>query len=91
MSYRSDPPRQFLLVLSPHHFEKVEVLVERHILKGPEFGDDGRDAEHEELVAEVEAELGTLDPWPVAQDGIEEGHDRGLEPNVLLVTPRRLV
>lgn len=59
--------------------------VERLVLVRAQFVDDGLDAEHEQLVAQVQPELEVVFAGAVVEQGIQERHDRRLEADVVPV------
>ena len=79
---------QLFLVVVANHFEKVQVSVESLVLVLPQLVDGRLDAQHQQLVTEVEPELQVLLAGTVVEDGVEKRHDGRLEVDVVPVLAR---
>jgi len=84
-------PGELLFVLVPHHLEKVEVPVERLVLVLSQLVDDGLDAEHQQLVSQMQAELERHLARSVVEHCVDERHDRRLQRQIVLVDPKVLI
>ena len=71
-----------LFVLSP---------VERFVFMLPEFVQHRLNAQHEELIPQVESKLQVLLAGAVVEDGVDERHEGGLQAHVVTVLARRTV
>jgi len=84
-------PSELLFILIAHHLEEIEMPVERLVLVLPQLVDDGLDAEHQQLVSQMQPELERHLAGSVVEHGVDEWHDRCLQRQIVLVDPKVLI
>lgn len=84
-------PGKLLLILVTHHLEEVEMPVESLVLVLPQLLDNRLNAEHQQLVSQMQSELERHLARPIVQHRVDERHDCRLQGQVVFVDTEVLV